>query len=356
MMDDASHSSEIPLQKSPEQKQKVAVQRKRAVKDPHAPTRPLSAYLCFLVEKQEEFRKADPEKQVVAEITRRVGAAWRALSEDERKKYEADAELRKVRYLKEMAEYEQTESHRQFVAQKKSKDNGDNESPEPAKKRQRKREGTPTSETAWSEEAGSSGKGHGGKQPAPAGTKPRIVAVSAVVRPSATPAATPARSSMLPPSEELNIYNQNGKAVAAKMDMNALTELRVPIMTKEFMEWSAQREKDLRQARHMAHELEIDVAGIRTHNEQEARVKDEIASSTQRWAVVEQARKDVFKLLTTEFADTRLPSGLMISPHNVEEYMAELEKTTSKSTSRLDLLAKIRSVAVKLQPYMEHLH
>ena len=71
-----------PTQASPA---KVFVQRKRAVKDPHAPTRPLSAYLCFLVNKQEEFRRSDPAKQVVAEITRRVGAAWRELSEDQRK-------------------------------------------------------------------------------------------------------------------------------------------------------------------------------------------------------------------------------------------------------------------------------
>lgn len=60
-------------------------QRKRTKKDPNAPTKPLSAYLHFLIEKQEEIRNSASDVMSVAEITRQVGAAWRLLSAQERK-------------------------------------------------------------------------------------------------------------------------------------------------------------------------------------------------------------------------------------------------------------------------------
>ena len=98
------------------------------------------------------------------------------------------------------------------------------------------------------------------------------------------------------------------------------------------------------------------MAGIRTHNEQEAQVGRDIEATKTKLSAVSAARKEVVKLLMAEFRGVPLPSGLRISSENVGAFMAELEEVTGKPTGRnTDLMEKVRDVAVKLQPFMEHL-
>ena len=66
-------------------KRRAAPQRKRAQKDPNAPTRPLSAYLLFLLDKQNEIRQNNSEITNVADVTRMVGSAWREITPELRK-------------------------------------------------------------------------------------------------------------------------------------------------------------------------------------------------------------------------------------------------------------------------------
>ncbi|KEG13890.1 putative high mobility group protein [Trypanosoma grayi] len=67
-------------------------------KDENAPKRPMSAYIFFA----NDFRKKNPNLGV-AETAKGAGAAWKNLSEDARKPFNAMAEKDKERYQREMA-------------------------------------------------------------------------------------------------------------------------------------------------------------------------------------------------------------------------------------------------------------
>ncbi|RNF22024.1 putative high mobility group protein [Trypanosoma conorhini] len=71
---------------------------KAKAKDADAPKRSLSAYFFFT----SDFRKKHPELSVT-ETSKAAGAAWKALSEEMKKPYEALAQKDKERYQREMA-------------------------------------------------------------------------------------------------------------------------------------------------------------------------------------------------------------------------------------------------------------
>jgi len=75
------------------------------VKDPNAPKRAKTAYLCFVSESRESLKKANPTL-TFGELGRLLGEQWRAVSEEERKKYEAIAEEDRKRYHREKEEYQ----------------------------------------------------------------------------------------------------------------------------------------------------------------------------------------------------------------------------------------------------------
>ncbi|RNF08124.1 high mobility group protein [Trypanosoma rangeli] len=71
---------------------------KAKAKDKNAPKRSLSAYFFFA----SDFRKKNPELSVT-EASKAAGAAWKELSDEMRKPYEAMADKDKERYQREMA-------------------------------------------------------------------------------------------------------------------------------------------------------------------------------------------------------------------------------------------------------------
>ena len=145
-----------------------------------------------------------------------------------------------------MAAYEQTESHRNFVAKKhkEAEDNGNSPEmpPAPKKPRQKKHESTPAS-IAWSDSVGSeqaSGRARARqKRPAAGPAHPSLTK-----SPTRTPVIPPRlrEAPAYKPAQELDIYSQPAN-LGAKLDLSSMTELRVPILTKEFMEWNTQRDK-----------------------------------------------------------------------------------------------------------------
>jgi ABC-type transporter MlaC component len=78
--------------------------RKRAKKDPNAPKRALSAFFFFSQIKRPEVQQAHPEHKV-GQIAQEMGKMWKALTEQEKKKYEEMASRDKVRYEADMKEY-----------------------------------------------------------------------------------------------------------------------------------------------------------------------------------------------------------------------------------------------------------
>jgi len=77
---------------------------KKKKKDPNEPKRPLSAYIFFSNDLREELQKKYP-KEAMTDISKRLGAKWKKISAEDKKKYEKEAEKDKARYEKEMKKY-----------------------------------------------------------------------------------------------------------------------------------------------------------------------------------------------------------------------------------------------------------
>ncbi|GAV02645.1 hypothetical protein RvY_13184 [Ramazzottius varieornatus] len=351
------------------ERRKSGPQRKRAQKDPNAPTRPLSAYLLFLLDKQEEIRKDNSEITGVADVTRMVGAAWREITPETKKKYEKKAAIEKEKYHQEMAEYEKTQDHRDWVAShnkqndeeshEAEKDDADAASPAPkAKKRKHRRSGRD-----------SGAEYSGGRKRTERETSvesdrpPKMLKKRGRMHPpkQSTPASgssSPEKSDHMSAAQKRDVQKR-ALMVNNKKDspsINFAQELRVPVFTKEFQAWNTQREKDLRTVRHAAHESEMDVAGMEMVQQHEKRAVEDAATAEAKLEVLRKAKNEIVNILLREFSGMKLPSGLMIDEDSVEEYMVELESVTTKNPARYaELLHKVRDVAPLLENYMPHL-
>ncbi|KIZ03607.1 Non-histone chromosomal protein 6 [Monoraphidium neglectum] len=87
-----------------EKKEKPAKKEKKE-KDPNAPKRALGSYMFFSADKRGEIKEKNPSYGV-ADIAKELGAAWKALGEKEKSKYEELAKKDKERYEKEKAKYD----------------------------------------------------------------------------------------------------------------------------------------------------------------------------------------------------------------------------------------------------------
>mmetsp|Transcript_18496 Transcript_18496/g.26118 ORF Transcript_18496/g.26118 Transcript_18496/m.26118 type:complete len:953 (+) Transcript_18496:319-3177(+) len=76
----------------------------KAKKDPNAPKGAKSAYILFLSEQREKIKAKNPDLNF-AELSKKVGATFKALSDEEREKWDQLAKQDKQRYLHEMKDY-----------------------------------------------------------------------------------------------------------------------------------------------------------------------------------------------------------------------------------------------------------
>lgn len=94
--DDRSTSSDAEESSNPSKKKKR--------KDPNAPKRPFSSFMCFSLARRPVIKKENPDITFGA-MAKRLGADFKEISEEERKKFEAMAAEDKVRYTIEMKSY-----------------------------------------------------------------------------------------------------------------------------------------------------------------------------------------------------------------------------------------------------------
>ena len=78
--------------------------KKRKSKDPNQPKRPLSGFFFFCQKVRPKFRAEEP-KATLGDLAKKLGAAWRKLSDAEKAPYEDMARKDKKRYEKEMEVY-----------------------------------------------------------------------------------------------------------------------------------------------------------------------------------------------------------------------------------------------------------
>ncbi|KAG8221849.1 hypothetical protein J437_LFUL003225 [Ladona fulva] len=78
--------------------------KRKQMKDPNAPKRPLSAFFWFCNDERPKVKASNPEYGV-GDIAKELGRKWADADQDLKSKYEAMAEKDKARYDKEMTAY-----------------------------------------------------------------------------------------------------------------------------------------------------------------------------------------------------------------------------------------------------------
>ncbi|CAD7703461.1 unnamed protein product [Ostreobium quekettii] len=81
--------------------------RQRAKKPADSPRRPKSAYMFFLAEFRQQWKKDNPDSKKVADVAKAAGEAWRGLAEDQKAKYEVQSSEDKAQYATAMEAYNQ---------------------------------------------------------------------------------------------------------------------------------------------------------------------------------------------------------------------------------------------------------
>ncbi|XP_027883157.1 SWI/SNF-related matrix-associated actin-dependent regulator of chromatin subfamily E member 1-related isoform X1 [Xiphophorus couchianus] len=83
--------------------------KKRKKVLPNGPKAPVTGYVRFLNERREVMRARYPDLPF-PEITKRLGAEWTRLAQNDKQRYLDEAEREKMQYAQELKEYQQTEA------------------------------------------------------------------------------------------------------------------------------------------------------------------------------------------------------------------------------------------------------
>ena len=100
-------------------------------RDPDLPKRPSNAYLVFCEQEKERLKLDDPESK---DLSRTMTEAWKSLSEEERRPYYKLYEDDRVRYQREMDEYNRKKEQKNQI---KNQSQDQNANGEQASKRQK---------------------------------------------------------------------------------------------------------------------------------------------------------------------------------------------------------------------------
>lgn len=114
----------------------------KAKKDPNAPKKPSGAYIWFCNDHRAKI-KGEHSNWGVAEIGKELGALWKTLDDDDKKKYFAQADKDKIRYQEALEKYNET---------KKDEPEDEDEEEEAPKKEKPKRKRAPPKKKAVSED------------------------------------------------------------------------------------------------------------------------------------------------------------------------------------------------------------
>ena len=106
----AKHAWELANPEAAKKKKPAAKKARtpKAKKDPNAPKKPLSAYIIFTKERRSAVVAEKPGLSLT-EVTKELGARWKAIGAEEKSVFEAKAKEDKERYAVEMEAYEATQ-------------------------------------------------------------------------------------------------------------------------------------------------------------------------------------------------------------------------------------------------------
>ncbi|XP_075895606.1 SWI/SNF-related matrix-associated actin-dependent regulator of chromatin subfamily E member 1-related isoform X3 [Nelusetta ayraudi] len=104
----ASHSADQRPEEPKKRGWPKGKKRKKVL--PNGPKAPVTGYVRFLNERREHMRARYPDLPF-PEITKRLGAEWTRLAQNDKQRYLDEAEREKMQYAQELKEYQQTEAY-----------------------------------------------------------------------------------------------------------------------------------------------------------------------------------------------------------------------------------------------------
>ncbi|XP_076583438.1 SWI/SNF-related matrix-associated actin-dependent regulator of chromatin subfamily E member 1-related isoform X2 [Chaetodon auriga] len=104
----SSHSADHPQDEPKKRGWPKGKKRKKVL--PNGPKAPVTGYVRFLNERREHMRAQYPDLPF-PEITKRLGAEWTRLAQNDKQRYLDEAEREKMQYAQELKEYQQTEAY-----------------------------------------------------------------------------------------------------------------------------------------------------------------------------------------------------------------------------------------------------
>jgi len=106
--DDDSESASASVSKKKKKKLKTSSpsspKKKKSKKDPNAPKRPLTAYMFYNQDNRSQLKEKNPELSF-GELGKLIGQKYKALTDEEKEKYNNMAAKAKIKYEKQMANY-----------------------------------------------------------------------------------------------------------------------------------------------------------------------------------------------------------------------------------------------------------
>jgi len=79
--------------------------KRKVKKDPNAPKRPQTAFFLYAADFRAEVRSGLPDGSTVGEVAKELGRRWGELGDEEKSKYQKNAEVNKAQYEKDMEAY-----------------------------------------------------------------------------------------------------------------------------------------------------------------------------------------------------------------------------------------------------------
>jgi len=102
---------------------KTVAKSNKALKDPNAPKKPMTAFFAFMGDERENIQKDNPGI-AHTEIAKKGGEMWKALSAEEKKSYEEKYKTAMVKWKVDNQEYQETDGAKAFQKQARTVDIG----------------------------------------------------------------------------------------------------------------------------------------------------------------------------------------------------------------------------------------
>ena len=106
---------------------KKSSKKKAPKKDPNAPKKGKGSYMFYAVAKRDELKEAHPDLSY-GDLSKKIGEAWKAASDEDKAPYEEKAAADKERYLKETEAYEKMKKEALAMSSSESEDSDDSDS------------------------------------------------------------------------------------------------------------------------------------------------------------------------------------------------------------------------------------